>query len=318
MSIARMLGVRKATIFMLHRFSDGVDDTHATDVHLLRRMLAMLRRQGVEFMRLRDLATHVAARTELTRPTAVFTVDDGYLDFAERAAPIFAGYDCPVTVFLVSDFVSDGRWLWWDIVTESFLASPLPAVSIRVDGRPYSYLLGDPTERRTNAVHLTEVLKWLPDAERLAMLARIPRLLAVNLPEKPTGVYAPLTWDDVRTLERKGVEFGPHSITHPVLSRVDASKARAEIVESWANLRRECIDPAPLFCYPNGSFDSFGQREMDIVREAGMLGAVAFRRRYVDPRVCDVNDRFCLSRFDTPDDLSLAGYVASGLAREEP
>jgi peptidoglycan/xylan/chitin deacetylase (PgdA/CDA1 family) len=316
MSFARMFGVRKATIFMLHRFTEGGGEAHGTDIAMLRDMLAMLRRQGVQFMRLRDLAAHVETRTDLTRPTAVFTVDDGYQDLAQLAAPIFQGFDCVPTVFLVTEFVSGRQWCWWDRVTEAFLKSPLPAVSFSCDGRSFSFLLGTESERRVNASAFIEELKWVPDGERMRIVDQIGVLLSVDLPSRPTADYAPLSWDDVRRLERNGIDFGPHTLTHPVLSRVSPEKSRDEILQSWADVRRECRDPSPVFCYPNGSLDSFGPREINIVRESGMTGAVAFRRRYVDPRTCSVEDRYCLSRFPAPPDLASAGYLASGLAWE--
>jgi peptidoglycan/xylan/chitin deacetylase (PgdA/CDA1 family) len=316
MTCARMFGVRKATIFMLHRFTEGASGDLGTDVSMLRNMLAMLRKQGVQFMRLRELAAHVEARTDLTRPTAVFTVDDGYQDFAQLAAPIFQGFDCVPTVFLVTEFVNGRQWCWWDRVTEAFLRSPLRAVTLSCDGRTFSYLLGSAVERRTNANAFIEELKWIPDNERLRIVARIGALLGVDLPDTPTPEYSPLSWDDVRRLEREGVDFGPHTLTHPVLSRVSPEKSRDEILQSWADVRRECADPSPVFCYPNGSLESFGPREINIVRESGMTGAVAFRRRYVDPRTCSVEDRYCLSRFPAPPDLASAGYLASGLAWE--
>lgn len=315
-AVARMLGVRKATIFMLHRFTEGGGPELGTDVVMLRRMLALMRRQGVQFMRLRELAEHVESRTELTRPTAVFTVDDGYQDFAQLAAPIFTGFDCQPTVFLVTEFVSGRQWCWWDRITEAFLRSPLAAVSITCDGRGFSYLLGTPEERRQAATRFIEELKWVPDPERMRVVEQVDTLLGVELPARPTDAYAPLSWDDVRSLERQGIDFGPHSLTHPVLSRVTAEKSREEILRSWSDVRREVQDPAPVFCYPNGSLDSFGPREINIVRESGMTGAVAFRRRYVEPTTCSVEDRYCLSRFDAPRDLWYAGYLASGLAFE--
>jgi peptidoglycan/xylan/chitin deacetylase (PgdA/CDA1 family) len=110
------------------------------------------------------------------------------------------------------------------------------------------------------------------------------------------------------------VDFAPHSLTHPMLNRLDAAAARTEILQSWVDLRREVLDPTPVFGYPNGSFDSFGPREISMVRESGMTGAVAFNRRYVDPQRCDPEERYRLSRFPAPADATSAGYLASGMA----
>ncbi len=314
LTVARLFGVRPATIFMLHRFTDGGDESQGTDVTMLRSMLTQLRRQGVAFMRLRDLAQHVASRTPLERPTAVFTVDDGYRDFAELAAPIFAGFDCSPTVFLVTEFTAGRAWCWWDRVVDAFLRSPLGEVSLRCHGHPLTYRLGTPAERRAAAAQLIDALKWVDDHERRRVVDAISTILEVEQRATPHDAYAPLGWDTVRGLERTGVDFAPHSLTHPMLSRLGDDEVRREILQSWADLRREVRDPAPVFGYPNGSLDSFGTREMRIVRESGMLGAVAFRRRYVDPATSGADDRFRLSRFPAPADPTTAGYLASGMA----
>lgn len=314
MRVARLFGVRKATVFMLHRFHEGGDAMPGTDVRMLRQMLSTLRRQGVALLSLRELVAHIESDRELTQPTAVFTVDDGYRDFAELAAPIFAGFDCVPTVFLITEFVSGRQWNWWDRITDGFLHSPRPDLSITCDSRAFRYTLGPNEERRRNAGLFIEELKWVTDAARLHVVESIGSYADVDLAPLPPQEYAPLTWSVVRELERSGVEFGPHSRTHPILSRVDAAKARCEIGGSWTDLQRECRDPIPVFCYPNGTLDSFGPREIRLVRESGLRSAVAFRCRYVNPKSCSADDLFRLSRFPMPADLTTAAYIASGMA----
>jgi len=314
MSVARICGVRKATVFMFHRFTDGGGWEHGTDITVLRQMLRALRRQGVQFLRLRDLLANVESGAPLSGPTVVCTVDDGYADLASLAAPIFAGFDVSPTVFLVTEFIAGRQWCWWDRITESFLRSPLHEAVLSGSGRHRQYPLGTLGERRAAAASLIEALKWVSDDERLRVLEMIDARLGVTLPKVPPPEYAALTWNAVRQLERTGVDFAPHSLTHPMLSRMRPDESAREIGGSWDVLRNECHDPAPIFGYPNGSSDSFGQREIDTVRDCGMRGAVAFRRRYVNPSACSVADRFHLSRFPAPEDPATAVYLASGIA----
>jgi len=316
LSVARICGVRKATVFMLHRFVDGGERRGRTDIAMLRALLGTLRSRGIGFMTLRELAAHVESRTELPGPTAVFTVDDGYADFAQLAAPIFAGFDCPVTTFLVTDFVGKRQWNWWDRITESFLRSPRPDTVLAVGGRSYHLPLGRPEQRRRHAAEMIEALKLVPDAERRRVLAAIASCLEVDLPTIAPPEYAALTWESVRRLERTGMEFAPHSTSHPVLSRLDDAAVHAEISGSWDALQRECRDPVPIFGYPQGTSDSFGAREIAAVRACGLQAAVTFKRRYVDPRTCHGDARYTISRFPLPGSLASAIYLASGLAWE--
>lgn len=315
-SIARLCGVKKAAIFMFHRFSDG-GIGEGTDVTTLRRMLSTLRRQGITFMRLRDLFAHVEERRELPGPTAVFTVDDGYADFEYLAAPIFEGFDSQPTVFLVTEFVAARQWCWWDRVMESFTQTRMREIVLTCGLRHHRYTMGHPLERRANARAFIEALKWVPDSERLHALKMMPEWLDVGLSAAPPPAYSALGWDAARRLERRGVDFAPHTMTHPMLSRVSAEQLRAEVVGSWAAVRHELRDPTPIFSYPNGSPDSFGPREIDVVRTSGLAGAVAFRRRYVNPLDCLAEDRFALARFPAPSTVNDASYLASGLAWDQ-
>lgn len=316
LSIARLCGVRKAAVFMFHRFSDG-GLSEGTDVTMLRRMLSTLRRQGVTVLRLAELLKHVEERRELSGPTAVFTIDDGYADFEHLAAPIFEGFDIQPTVFLVTEFVAARQWCWWDRVMESFTQTRMREIVLTCGLRQHRYTMGHPLERRANARAFIEALKWVPDSERLHALAKMGEWLDVGLSSAPPPAYAALNWDAVRRLERAGVDFAPHTMTHPMLSRVSDEQLSAEVQGSWSALRHELRDPTPIFSYPNGSPDSYGPREIDAVRSSGLAGAVAFRRRYVNPLDSRADNRFALARFPAPSTVNDASYLASGLAWDQ-
>ena len=62
--------------------------------------------------------TSISESLETGRPlppnSIAITVDDGYRDFFLHAYPVFLEYQIPATVFLVSDFLDEKLWLWWD------------------------------------------------------------------------------------------------------------------------------------------------------------------------------------------------------------
>jgi hypothetical protein len=68
--------------------------------------------------------------------------------------------------------------------------------------------------------------------------------------------------------------FGPHTVTHPILSTTSSQQADFEIRESWRRLSVELERPVPVFCYPNGKLRDFGNREIEILRSLKMWGAV--------------------------------------------
>jgi peptidoglycan/xylan/chitin deacetylase (PgdA/CDA1 family) len=80
-----------------------------------------------------------------------------------------------------------------------------------------------------------------------------------------------LTPHEIRGLLAAGWELDSHTLTHPDLTTVDATRLRTELVGSRAQLRRR-FGPrtAEFFCYPAGRYDA---RVIAAVRAAGYRGA---------------------------------------------
>ncbi|MPY91439.1 MAG: polysaccharide deacetylase family protein [Luteitalea sp.] len=59
-----------------------------------------------------------------------------------------------------------------------------------------------------------------------------------------------LTWPDVRLLNRRGVRFGAHTVTHPVLYELSWADIRRELRDSRRQLEDELGDTVSTFAYP--------------------------------------------------------------------
>ena len=103
----------QATVFMAHRFSAPDVGLAAQDPRALRRTLAELRKRRYNLISIEELFRRLRENEPVRRAVA-FTLDDGYFDQGEIAGPIFAEFDCPATIFTVSDFIDGKMWLWWD------------------------------------------------------------------------------------------------------------------------------------------------------------------------------------------------------------
>ena len=78
-----------------------------------------------------------------------------------------------------------------------------------------------------------------------------------------------MTWDQVRTLHRKGFDVGAHTRTHADLGTVSGAEAHREIFGSRAELEREIGAPAELFAYPYGRPDQLSEANRTLVKAAG-------------------------------------------------
>ena len=204
------------------------------------------------------------------------TVDDGYRDFQEAGYPVFAEYEIPVTVFLVTDFIDGKAWLWFDRVVYAFQQAGVSQASIEIPGgNVLRFELESTASRRAAGQRLANLAVGLSPADRRALIADLPRLLKAEIPEQAPPAYRPLSWEEVRSLAAVGVEFGGHTKTHPILSALtDPEELRQEIAGSKARIESELDRPVLHFCYPNGKMQDIGPAAVEAVRAAGMQTAV--------------------------------------------
>ena len=91
--------------------------------------------------------------------------------------------------------------------------------------------------------------------------------------------FAPMSEDEVRTLEREGMDVGAHTREHPRLAAIPDAQARAEIAASKADLERWLGHPVGAFAYPYGSEWDVEDRHRTFCREAGFSTAFTTRPR---------------------------------------
>lgn len=78
-----------------------------------------------------------------------------------------------------------------------------------------------------------------------------------------------MSWDDLRELDRAGMEIGGHSHTHPILTKIsDMAILEREILDSKKELETELGHGIVSFAYPFGMHDI---RVEETVRKAGYL-----------------------------------------------
>ena len=266
-------------------------------------------------MSLADLIEHFEQNTPLDQYAVVFTVDDGYADFADIASPVFAEYDCPVTVFLITDFVSGRLWNWFDKVDWVFRESNRDTLSLEIADENLRLHWKGAVQRELVSEAVIERLKEVPDAVKEERILALARALEVDLPEKVPSRDRAMTWDQVRQCARRGATFGPHTVTHPILSRVDARRANAEISQSWRAVTAATDASVPVFCYPNGTAADFSAREERGVESAGMKAALSTIPGSVISTASGmkVPNRFSIPRFSYVEDKSGFVRIVSGL-----
>ena len=307
----------RGAIFMLHRFECPERGVAGHDPEILRRSLEGIRREGREVLPLRDVFYRLRGEGPPLDGALAFTIDDGYADHAEVAAPVFAAYDVPVTTFVATGFLDGALWFWWDRIEYAVDHAQVKRASLTL-GNGEMELRGDTPEARHATISgVVDHCKKLPPTERDALVDRLATALEVDIPSTAPARYAPMTWDDLRSREKGGMSFGPHTVRHPILGRCTNEDSRAEIEGSWKRLSEMASDPEPVFCYPNGQPGDFGPREFTTLRDLGLLGGVSGAPSYAAKGAFakDATYRYRVPRFPFKEKAEDFRQILTGFSR---
>lgn len=255
--------------FIYHRVLPAKDPLFPTEIDCadfdlaLQRMTAMF-----NVIPLRDAVRHLAAGT-LPPRAACITFDDGYADNLELAMPILKRHKVSATFFVATGFLNGGR-MWNDTVIEFVRRFPeemIDASAIGLGKHP----IGSMDQRRQAIVALIGQLKYLPMEQRLTQIDRLVDLGGIALPDDLM-----MTSAQVIALKDAGMDIGGHTVNHPILAKLPAAQARAEIAEGKHALEAMIGAEVPLFAYPNGKPGvDYLPEHVAMARDLGFEGAVS-------------------------------------------
>jgi peptidoglycan/xylan/chitin deacetylase (PgdA/CDA1 family) len=299
----RLANRSKALILMYHRFTNH-EDGAATSARAFERHLRYLTTH-YRIVPLSQLADLLRQGKSLPPGLAVITIDDGYQDTYEIAFPLLRRFKVPATLFVVTDFIERKTWLWTDKLKFMTPRTSARWLEVELDDSISRVELSDARSRQLAAAHINSLLKRQSNQCKEQAIAKISDSLGVALPEAPPDEFRPLSWDQVCELDRGGVEIGSHTVTHPILTRIDKQGLRYELCESKARLEAVLGRQVELFCFPNGDYDR------EVVREAEGAGyrcAVTTDYGLNDETIAPL----CLRRIAAENDLSRFVQSSSG------
>jgi peptidoglycan/xylan/chitin deacetylase (PgdA/CDA1 family) len=209
------------------------------------------------------------ARGSLPARAISVTLDDGYANNCEVALPILRREGVPATCFVATGFLN-GLPMWNDRVIEALRRTTHQQLDLRAEGLGH-YELGTLAGRRRAIDELLVAIKHRSPLERAAHVDRI-----VDVTGTQTMPGQMMDARQVRQMHEAGIEIGAHTVTHPILARIDALQARREIEESRERLGEIIGAPVRAFAYPNGRPGSdYGAEHVQMVRRAGFKLAVS-------------------------------------------
>jgi peptidoglycan/xylan/chitin deacetylase (PgdA/CDA1 family) len=280
----------RGVIFTLHHVRPERQFAFEPNGHLsvtpefLEEALLVAREAGLHPVHLHQLPTLLADPSE-KRNLYCVTLDDGYRDNEQYAAPVFRRHRVPYTIFVTPGFVDRTRTLWWE-TAEAF---------VRVTNS-FRFDFGSGAEV-VRSGSLPE--KWVA-YERLAAFVEgrdeNDAVVAIERAAKDHGIDGlKIVGDEIMTAEElrrlsasdELVALGAHTMTHPNLARIGVERLQYELRQSALEVAAYCGRAPKTFAYPYGGPRAVGHRESRAAHDNGYCVAVTTQPGVLRPSSMD-------------------------------
>lgn len=236
-------------------------------------------------------------------PTLAITFDDGYRDLYTHAFPVLQKYQIPATIYLIGRSMETGEAPWYDRVFVAFAGAPGPTLELQMQELRQFDL--STTALRNNAAWETVCfLRSIPNARRQKWCAEFEQR---TKPRADSLENRFLTWDHVRTMQRGGVFFGAHTMTHPSVSRLDPDDFPEEFVNSKRLLEAGLDRPVQDFAYPFGRLSDVSSAAQAFLARSGYSTAVTTMEGFNSSSA----NLHLLNRLQVGDDRSISSFAFS-------
>lgn len=266
---SRRAGRSRLSIFIFHRVLPEPDPLFPGEVDRREfdRMLGWI----TQWFQVMPLAQAVQGLRDGSLPdgAAAITFDDGYADNLHHAEPLLRRHGACATLFVATGFLGGGC-MWNDRLIEAVRRTRKAALNL--PGLvPAPVPVDTLAQRRAAIGQLIGALKYLEQPARDAAVAQVVAAAGVELPRDLM-----LTHDELRAWLAQGQQVGAHTVSHPILARLDADSARAEMQRGRDELEALLDTRIGLFAYPNGKPGvDYLPEHVALARELGFDAAVS-------------------------------------------
>lgn len=275
MAYLRQLLTSEVIILAYHRIKDIDATTYPFDADLVSAGCADFHWQ-VHYLKAHynvitfaTLIEHLAHGAPLPPRSVIITFDDGFDDNYHNAFPILKVAQVPATIFLSTGYISSDEPYWFDWLVY-VLRKHTGMRTSDVAGLPG--LAGGDLPLDTGM--LLRLMKRVPNHTRLSLLDAIAEASGEPRNQGGQSDCRAMTWEQVREMADAGIEFGSHTVTHPILSRLGDDALWQEIHDSKQQIEQKLDKPCQVIAYPVGGREEYDTRVIELSQKAGYsLGA---------------------------------------------
>lgn len=224
----------------------------------------------VNFHTLADMAE---AREPVPPGSVVITFDDGYADNYTTALPILQSHDLTASIYLATGFIDAQAPFWFDML--SYHVMRMKPGELCLNRGNFRVEVTDKNRSQVRS-SLGQAVRVLSDASRLLILEELAQQSGVSPSPEEGELARPLTWDEVRSLDRAGIEIGSHTVSHPFLIQLNDEELARELTESKQRIEQETGTTVRSLSYPTGGSQYYDARTVSMTQSAGYRFAVSY------------------------------------------
>jgi len=210
---------------------------------------------------------------KMDRPIAVITFDDGFQNNYDVAFPILREAGLPATIFLSTGLVNTSNTVWFCHLNRALASTGKRSL----DWNGSRFDLSGPHPKKEASVAIQNRLKEFAHPQLLAELRKIILELGQDphCPIEADSPYRMLSKEAITEMANSElIEFGAHTHTHSILSRLSQKQQRDEIERSVTEIGEMTGRPCQLFAYPNGSAQDYDAESIQTLVACGVRAAV--------------------------------------------
>jgi peptidoglycan/xylan/chitin deacetylase (PgdA/CDA1 family) len=323
LSWARSTRMRdRALILMYHRVSPrdhGVPDYSPNGMSVTPaefEMQMQFLRRHYEVVPLSRIVAAVRSEQAFSPNMCAVTFDDGWHDVYEYAFPILKQHSIPATIYLTTGFIDGAQWFWEErskyllALVHQFTRSGRCSVEVVELARAElkKFALDDLLKVRPNLLpaylsqHGRQIKQWSVSLREELMQA-LEQLALRIAPDAPRPF---MNWAEAQEMSRHNIDFGNHTISHPVLPDLSTNEAAMELSNATTKIQNRLGRAPENFAYPYGKFNEPVRRQ---VQQDGFYSASTTRLGLVTRG----SDPYALNRINMCSDV--CGYQPLFAAR---
>lgn len=203
----------------------------------------------------------------------LITFDDGYRDNYLNAYPILKANKLPAVFFLITDWLDKPTLPWWDECAYYFHHSRLEEVTLPLLGKQ---TISSKQERDRVLEQLLGELKTLPEVKRQAQMPQLSEALELDPPSPNASLF--MSWEQARELVANGHACQPHTMNHPILTRIPQEEMRRQLEGSRKRIISETGQDVVALAYPNGQASDYNQATQETLADLGYSMAFTMRQ----------------------------------------